>query len=76
MVQNLTNKDKSDLAETNKKVPALPCKPLEKSIPETATNPGTAANPEANSYKFARERVYVQNNYESADISAIDHLIT
>jgi hypothetical protein len=29
---------------------------------------------EANSYKFARPRIYVQNGYESADISAIDHL--
>ena len=34
----------------------------------------TAKNLEANSYKFARPRVYVQNNYESAEISAVDHL--
>ena len=29
---------------------------------------------EANSYKFARPRVYVQNGYKSAESSAIDHL--
>jgi len=31
-------------------------------------------NLEANSYKFARPRVYVQNSYESADIKILDHL--
>ena len=65
MVQNLTDKDRVDFS---KKAPDPSCKPLEKITPETATDP------EANSYKFARPRVYVQNNYESADISAIDHL--
>jgi hypothetical protein len=44
------------------------CKPFEKESTETATNS------EANSYKFARPRVYVQNSYQSADISALDHL--
>jgi len=68
MVQNLIKEDNPDPVETDKKGSNPHCKPLETDTKETEKNL------EANSYKFARPRVYVQNNYESAEISAVDHL--
>jgi hypothetical protein len=68
MVQNLKKEDNQDPVETDKKGSNPHCKPLETDMKETEKNL------EANSYKFARPRVYVQNNYESAEISAVDHL--
>jgi hypothetical protein len=53
--------DKSKFASSNKKVHPLPCRP-------------SSIDSQLNSYKFARPRIYVQNSYESADISALDHL--
>ncbi len=53
--------DKSSFKSCIREVHPLPCKP-------------PSNDSQLNSYKFARPRIYVQNSYESADISALDHL--
>ena len=53
--------DKSKFSSSSKKVHPLPCNP-------------PSNDSQLNSYKFSRPRIYVQNSYESADISALDHL--
>ena len=53
--------DKSSFTNSNKKIQPLPC-----NLPSDDS--------QLNSYKFSRPRIYVQNSYESADVSALDHL--
>ncbi len=67
--KNLTKSEDKDNSESPlKKVHPLSSKP--------PRNDSQQPNhePELNSFKFARPRIYVQNSYESADISALDHL--
>ena len=53
--------DKNSFTSSNKKVQPLSC--------NLSNN-----DSQLNSYKFSRPRIYVQNSYESADTSALDHL--
>ena len=51
---------------------SLNADPAENRVPKLTTPISNEAD--LNSYKFARPRVYVKNDYESADASPLDHL--
>ena len=66
----------SDSRDSNLEAPdmsqSLNADPAENRVPKLTTPISNEAD--LNSYKFARPRVYVKNDYESADASPLDHL--